>query len=77
LRELGTRISLRDEGRGMRHFEKLSKKRVRLDIVKNRFGNRGVCDQWNKLPAAVVSSQGINTFKSKLEKYLRGMGGFR
>jgi len=38
------------------------------------FGNR-VCDQWNKLPAAVASSQGINTFKSKLEKYLRNMGG--
>jgi len=29
------------------------------------------------LPAAVVSSQGINTFKSKLEKYLRNMGGFK
>jgi len=36
-----------------------------------------VCDQWNKLPAAIISSQCINTFKSNLEKYLRNMGGFK
>jgi len=35
------------------------------DVVKYSFGNR-VCDQWNKLPAAIVSSQGINEFKSIL-----------
>jgi len=54
---------------------KLFKKRVRLDIAKYSFGDR-VCDQWNKLPAAVVSSQGINTFKCKVEKYLRSKEGF-
>jgi len=49
-----------DEGRGRGHSMKLFKKRVRLDIAKYGFGNR-VSDQWNKQPAAVVSSQGIGT----------------
>jgi len=59
----------RDAGRGRGHSMKLFTKRVWLDIAKYSFGtgNR-VCDKWNKLPAAVVSSQSINTFKSKLEK---------
>jgi len=63
-------------GRRRRHSRKLFKNRVRLDIAKYSFGN-WVCDQWNKFPAAIVSSQGINTFKSMLEKYLRNMGGFK
>jgi len=54
---------VRDEGRGRGHSMKLFKERVRLDVAKYRFGNR-VCDQWNKLPDAIVSSQGINAFKS-------------
>jgi len=55
---------------------KLFRKRVRLDVAKYSFDNR-MCDQWNKLPAAVVSFQGINTFKSKFKKYVRNMGGFK
>jgi len=43
------------------------KKKVRLDVAKYSFGSR-VCNQWNKLPTAIVSSQCINTFKSNLEK---------
>jgi len=30
-----------------------------------------------ELPAAILSSQGINTFKSKLEKYMRNIRGFK
>jgi len=65
------------EGEGV-HAMEFFKKRVRLDIAKYSFGNR-VCDQWNKLPAAVVSSHipHSSTFKSKLEKYQRNMGGIK
>jgi len=56
---------VRDGGRGRRHSVKLFKESIRLDIAKYSFGNR-VCDQWNKLPAAIVLSQGMNAFKSNL-----------
>jgi len=48
----------RDDGRERELSMKLFKKRVRLYIAKYSFGNR-MCDQWNKLPAGVVSSQGL------------------
>jgi len=48
---------------------KFFKKRVRLDIAKYSLRNR-VCDQWNKLPAEIFASLGINTLKSKLEIYI-------
>ena len=38
------------------------------DIAKNFFANR-VVNAWNVLPASVVSSDSINQFKNRLDKY--------
>ena len=52
------------------HTMKLYKDRVNRDVLKYSFANR-VIEQWNRLPEEVVSANGINTFKNKLNKYLK------
>jgi hypothetical protein len=52
------------------HTMKLHKDRVNRDVLKYSFANR-VIEQWNRLPEEVVSANGINTFKNKLDKYLK------
>ena len=52
------------------HSLKLYKKRFRSDIGKFSFGNR-VVDEWNRLPEEVISSQNVNVFKNRLDKYFR------
>ena len=49
------------------HELKLVKKRARLDTRKHSFGYRTI-DDWNSLPANVVNSSNINTFKNGLDK---------
>ena len=56
------------------HSFKLYKKRVNLDIAKYSFGNR-VCTSWNNLTEDIVTSQSINIFKGRLDKYLGKQGG--
>ena len=51
------------------HPYKLYKQRVNLDVAKFSFGNR-VCDEWNKLPADIVTSDSVNMFKNRLDNYL-------
>ena len=58
------------------HSFKLYKKRINLDVAKYSFGNR-VCASWNKLTEDIVSSQNINTFKGRLDKYLGRKGGLK
>ena len=58
------------------HSFKLYKKRVNLDIAKYSFGNR-VCTSWNNLTEDIVTSQSINIFKGRLDKYLRSKGGLK
>jgi hypothetical protein len=49
---------------------KFYKERVNRDVLKYSFANR-VIEQWNKLPEDVISGNSINSFKNKLEKYLK------
>ena len=49
------------------HELKLFKKRARLDTRKHSFGYRTI-DGWNSLPADVVNSSNIITFKNGLDK---------
>jgi len=52
------------------HSMKLYKERVNRDVLKYSFANR-VIEQWNKLPENVISANSINSFKNKLDKYLK------
>jgi len=60
--------------KGKGHSFKLFQNRFLLDVAKYSFGDR-VCDKWNKLPATIESSQGINAFKSKVRKIPEKHGG--
>ena len=50
------------------HSLKLFKKRLRLKIRANSFGNR-VVDTWNSLPEQVVQAPSLNCFKSRLNTW--------
>jgi len=58
------------------HSFKLYKKRVNVDTGKYSFGNR-VCTTWNNLTEDIVTSQSINVFKGRLDKYLGNKGGLK
>ena len=45
---------------------KLYKDRVNSDVLKYSFANRGI-----ELPEEVISANSINTFKNKVDKYLK------
>ena len=49
---------------------KLYKDRVNRDVLKFSFANR-VIEQWNKLPETMVNVNSVNTFKNKLDKFLK------
>ena len=49
---------------------KIVKKRFDKTVAKFSFKNRVVND-WNNLPDDIVQSEGINTFKNKIDKYLK------
>ncbi len=52
------------------HSMKLYKDRVNRDVLKYSFANR-VIEQWNRLPEEVISANSINSFKNKVDKYLK------
>jgi hypothetical protein len=49
---------------------KLYKERVNKDVLKFSFGNR-VIDQWNNLPEEVINTNSINSFKNRIDNYIR------
>ena len=49
-------------------------KAVNKDVFKFSFGHR-VIDEWNKLPEEVIQGDGINLFKTKLDKFFRNKCG--
>ena len=49
---------------------KLYKNRVNRDVLKYSFANR-VTEQWNRLPEEVISANSINSFKNRVDKYLK------
>ena len=56
------------------HSRKFFKHRFKSDIGKFSFGNR-VVDIWNGLPEDIALAEGINSFKSKIDRYLRNIKG--
>ena len=56
-----------DRTRG--HNLKIKKKPFKLDLRKSFFSLR-VVDQWNNLPADVINSPTLNTFKNRLDKFM-------
>ena len=55
---------------------KLYKDRVNRDVLKYSFANR-IFEQWNRLPEEVISANSINSFKNKVDKYLRVLEGLK
>ena len=49
---------------------KLQVKRFRTNIAKNFFTYK-VINHWNRLPQEVVDAQSINTFKNRLDRYMK------
>jgi hypothetical protein len=52
------------------HSQKIVKKHARLGSRQSVFSQRVVND-WNSLPAEVIDSQSVNSFKSRLDKFWR------
>ncbi len=52
------------------HTLKLFKQRSRLDVRKYSFSQR-VINEWNSLPEDAINVDTINSFKGKLDKFLR------
>jgi ribonucleases P/MRP protein subunit RPP40 len=56
------------------HSLKIYKENLRLDVAAYSFGHRVVND-WNSLSNDIVQAASIDTFKGKLDNYLRHVGG--
>ena len=52
---------------------KLDQFRFRKEIGKNWFTNR-VVDEWNKLSVYVVNAETIDSFKTRLDKFMDSEG---
>ena len=52
------------------HKWELTKEHFNLDIRKYAFSQRTV-NEWNKLPGECVNATRVNTFKNKLDDYLK------
>ena len=61
----------RTSGRG--HNLRLYKGKCRLDLRKFFFSNR-VVDEWNRLPQDVVTSENVDQFKARIDKYFLDEG---
>ena len=55
---------------------KIFKKSLRPNFGKYSFGNR-VIEDWNLLPAGIVSADSINSFKNLLDHHLEQVRGFK
>ena len=51
--------------------QNIAKSRARLGIRQNVF-SQPVVNDWNWIPAQVVKSPNLNTFKSRLDKFWQG-----
>ena len=69
-KELRNNYSLGDTSNTRVHSMKLYKDRVNRDVLKYSFANR-IFEQLNRLPEEVVIANSINSFKNKVDKYLR------
>ena len=66
-------LKVKEQGRTRTHGYKLDKFRFRKEIGKNWFTNR-VVDEWNKLSVNVVNAETIDSFKTRLDKFMDSEG---
>ena len=62
--------NIEDDGRETRRTDILNRERVRLEVRRNFFTVR-VVRYWNQLPEEVKEPRTINTFKNKLDEWMR------
>lgn len=67
-------FELETNARTRGHSLKLKKKRSRLDVRKHYFSNR-VVNNWNSLSEQVVAAGSVNSFKERLDKFIKESGG--
>ena len=61
-------FTIQSEARTRGHTKKLFKRQLRLDLRKHFFSQR-VVDEWNSLSEEIVTSETINQFKARLNKF--------
>ena len=66
-------FSVKKEIKTRGHGITLAKKQCRLNIRKFSFSQRTV-NEWNRLLADCVGASSVNTFKNKIDMYLRRSG---
>ena len=66
-------FTVKEERRPRGHGVTLAKKQYRLDIGKYSFSQR-IVNEWNRLSADCVGASCVNTFKNKIDIYLRRAG---
>ena len=64
---------MKEEGIARSNGFKLDKFKFKKDIGKYWFGNT-VVDLWNSLPPAVINSNSIDCFKTKLDSRMWSLG---
>ena len=52
---------------------KLTKFTFHREVGRNWYGNR-VVDEWNKLPAEILQTNRVDTFKNKLDSHMDNQG---
>ena len=65
-------LKMKEEGITRSNGFKLDNFRFKKDIGKYWFGNR--VDLWNNLPPAVISSNSIDSFKTRLDSHIGSLG---
>jgi len=63
-------LHLYTQSRTRGHHLKLIKERNKTTIRNNSFSQR-IVNNWNSLPQHIISAPSINTFKNRLDKYLK------
>ena len=61
-------FTVQSESRTRGHTQKLIKKQFRLDLRKHFFSQR-VVDEWNSLSEEIITSETVNQFKARLNKF--------
>ena len=66
-------LKMKEEGITRSNGFKLDKFKFKKDVGKYCFGNR-VVDLWNSLPPAIINSNSIDSFKTKLDSRMGSLG---
>ena len=66
-------LKMKEEGITRSNGFKLDEFRFKKDIGKYWFGNR-VVDLWNTLPPAVINSNTVGSFKTRMDSHMGSLG---